>query len=482
VVDRPAAWNVDPPDGAAVGGPTSILRVEDGVGRYDEQAALVLRRAQAPDFATASTLHHRPNPPGEPMKRTLGIAALCACAGLPALPVAAQTSTPGPVLPGIEVFLESPPSALVGKRIGLITNQTGTDRQGRSEIDLLKASPHVKLVALFAAEHGIRGVIPPGGDVTDETDPSGLPVYSIYGGTNAPTQEMLDGIDALFYGMQDLGVRQYTTESTMLLAMKACKEKGIPFVVLDRPDPVTGEIVEGNVLEPGFESFIGIGPVASRHGLTMGELARYYNAELRIGADLIVVPMRGWKRSMWLEDTGLPWVKTSPNIFRAETAVHYPGTVYFEATNVAESRGSDMPFEQVGAPWMKAGDVVVAMNAMGLPGVRFEARDYAIAQGYGKYPGQTVHGVRLVVTDRTSYRPLRASLLLMDEIRRLHPAEFKFSPAEHDRRTDFSIERHAGTDKLVKAMQEGTLPALLDDWDRQAQGFAEKRKPYLLYE
>lgn len=409
------------------------------------------------------------------------IAALCACLAVSASPSVAQAPVPGPVAPGIEVFLEAPPTSLVGKRIGLITNQTGIDRQRRSDIDLLRASPKVTLVALFAAEHGIRGDIAPGGDVTDEKDPSGLPVYSIYGGTNAPTPEMLEGLDALFYDMQDLGVRQYTTESTMLLAMKACKDKGIPFVVLDRPNPVTGEIFEGNVLEPGYENFIGIGPVTSRHGLTMGELARFYNAELKVGADLIVVPMKGWKRSMWLEDTGLPWVKTSPNILRAETAVHYPGTVYFEATNVAESRGSDMPFEQVGAPWMKAAEVAAAMNAMRLPGVRFEARDYAIAQGGRKFGGQTVHGVRLVVTDRKTYRPLRASLLLMNEIRKLHPNDFKFSPARNDSRPAYSIERHAGTDKLVKAFEDGTLTALLDDWDRQAAAFAAKSKAYWLY-
>ena len=414
------------------------------------------------------------------MKAMSRIAAVSVCAALSAVPAVAQTSGPGPVLPGIEVFLDSPPPSLVGKRIGLITNQTGIDRQRKSDIDLLLGSPQVKLVALFAAEHGIRGIIPPGGDVADEKDPSGLPVYSIYGGTNAPTPEMLERVDALFYDMQDLGVRQYTTESTMLLSMKAAKDKGIPFVVLDRPNPVTGEIVEGNVLEPGFENFIGIGPVASRPGLTMGELARFYNAELKIGADLVVIPIKGWKRSMWLEETGLPWVKTSPNIYRAETAVHYPGTVYFEATNVAESRGSDMPFEQVGAPWMKSEEVAAAMNALHLPGVRFEARDYAIAEGYGKYPGQTVHGVRLVVTDRSSYRPLRASLLLMDEIRRRHPADFRFSPSR-SAPGGYSIERHAGTTKLVQAFENGTLPALLDDWDRQAQAFAEKTKPYRLY-
>jgi uncharacterized protein YbbC (DUF1343 family) len=412
------------------------------------------------------------------MKRTL---ALIAALGW-AAPALAQNA-PGPVIPGIEVFLQSPPKRLIGKRLGLITNQTGIDRQGRSDIDLLSKSPQFKLVALFAAEHGIRGVLPPGGDVGDEKDPgTGLTVFSIYGGTNAPTPEQLKNVDVLVYDMQDLGVRQYTTESTMLLAMKAAKEKGIPFVVLDRPDPATGEIVEGDILDPKYASFIGIGPVASRHGLTMGELARFYDAELKIGADLVVVRMKGWRRSMWLEDTGLPWVKTSPNIYRPETAVHYPGTDYFEQTNVAEGRGSDMPFEQLGAPWMKNVEVAAKMNAMKLPGVRFEARDYPIKAGYGKYPGQTIHGVRLVVTDRKTYRPIRAALLLMDAIRTMHPDDFRIVTHESEFGKSWGpLERHAGTDKLYKALVAGSLPQLLDDWDRQAAAFAQMRKPYLLY-
>ncbi|HEX9106957.1 MAG TPA: DUF1343 domain-containing protein, partial [Longimicrobiales bacterium] len=418
------------------------------------------------------------------MKRTLAVLAVAVGAVAAAAPLMGQETkaapAKGPVLPGIEVLLQSPPPRLVGKRLGLITNQTGIDRQGKSDIDLLSKSSQFKLVALYAAEHGIRGVVPPGGDVGDEKDPgSGLTVFSIYGGTNAPTTKQLQGVDALVYDMQDLGVRQYTTESTLLESMKAAKANGIPFVVLDRPDPVTGEIVEGNILEPKYASFIGIGPVASRPGLTVGELARFYNAELKVGADLIVVPMKGWKRSMWLEDTGLPWVKTSPNILRAETAVHYPGTVYFEATNVAESRGSDMPFEQVGAPWMNAVAIAATMNAMKLPGVRFEARDYPIRQGYGKYPGQTVHGVRLVVTNRATYRPLRASLLLMNEIRKAHPKEFQFAQRESEFGQSWGpMERHAGTDKLYKAFVAGTLPQLLDEWDAEAGRFARARRPY----
>jgi len=418
------------------------------------------------------------------------IAVLVALVALPAAaqaPAAAQTQASGqvqgPVVPGIEVFLAHPPTAVVGKRIGLITNQTGIDRQGRSDIDLLGKSSRVKLVALFAAEHGIRGVIPPGANVTDERDAAtGLPIFSIYGATNAPTPKMLEGVDALVYDMQDLGVRQYTTESTMLLAMEAAKAKGIPFVVLDRPDPVTGDIVEGNILDPAYASFIGIGAVASRHGLTMGELARYYNATRKIGAQLIVVPMRGWRRSMWLDETGLPWVKTSPNIYRFETAIHYAGTVFFEATNVAEGRGSPMPFEEVGAPWMDSRAVVDSMTAMKLPGVRFEAVDFPIAERAGKYPGQTVHGVRFVVTDRRSYRPIRAALLTIDVIRRLHPTEFHWLlPDNWDGRSWGGLERHAGTDRLRKAYENGTIRQLLDDWDRQAAQFRKMREPYLLY-
>lgn len=417
--------------------------------------------------------------------------AALALAVLSAIPATAQerpqaragATGSGGVVPGIEVFLAQPPARMVGKRIGLITNQTGIDRQRRSDIDLLSRSPKIKLVALYAAEHGIRGVLPPGGDVGDEKDPeTGLTVFSIYGGANAPTRKQLEGVDALVYDMQDLGVRQYTTESTLLESMKAAQANRIPFVVLDRPDPVTGDIVEGNILEPKYASFIGIGPVASRPGLTVGELARFYNAELKIGADLIVVPMKGWRRSMWLEDTGLPWVKTSPNILRPETAVHYPGTVYFEATNVAEGRGSDLPFEQVGAPWMNAVAVAEKMNALTLPGVRFEARDYPIAPGYGKYPGQVVHGVRLVVTDRATYRPLRTCLLLMREIRATHLNDFRFTARESEFGQSWGpLERHAGTDKLYKAFEGGTLTELLDDWDREAEKFRAMRKPYLLY-
>src|SRR5439155_789403 len=181
----------------------------------------------------------------------------------------------------------------------------------------------------------------------------------------------------------------------------------------------TGTILEGNILEPAYESFVGIYPVLSRHGMTLGELARMYNAEQRIGADLTVVPVEGWRRDMWWDETGLPWVNPSPNIRRLEAAIHYPGTVFFEATNVSEGRGTDLPFEQIGAPWLRNTEVVAAMNAMNLPGIRFEAVEFPTAETARKYPGQVLKGVRLTLTDRASYRPLATSLLMIDVIRRL---------------------------------------------------------------
>ncbi len=214
----------------------------------------------------------------------------------------------------------------------------------------------------------------------------------------------------------------------------------------------------------------------------MGELARYYNATRHIGAQLVVVPMRGWRRALWLDETGLPWVKTSPNITRFETAIHYPGTVFFEATNVAEGRGSDLPFEQVGAPWLDNRALVESLAALKLPGVRFEPLDFPISAHAGKYPGQIVHGVRFVVTDRAHYRPLRTSLLAIDLIRRLHPADFRWLlPDLWDGRSWGALERHAGTDRLRQAFEQGTIRQLLNQWDGEAEHFRTLRQPYLLY-
>jgi uncharacterized protein YbbC (DUF1343 family) len=392
------------------------------------------------------------------------------------LPGCASAPAPLPgagVRPGIEVLLDSVPAVLRGKRVGLITNHTGRDRAGRSSIDLLAASPDLELVALFGPQHGIRGAAAPGEHVGSGRDAkTGLPVYSLYGATRKPTPEMLRDVEVLVYDIQDVGARQYTYISTLGLAMEAAAERGIPFVVLDRPNPVTGRIVEGNVLDPAFRSFVGQYPIASRHGLTVGELARLYDGEFHLGADLTVVPVEGWTREMWYDETGLPWVDPSPNIRRLEAAAHYPGTVFLEGTNLSEGRGTETPFEQTGAPWLDAEGVAREMNAMGLPGVRYEPVRFTVDSAAAKYPGETLPGIRFVITDRESYRPIRSTLLLIDAVRRRHPEEFRWTG---------SIDRLAGTDRLRAAIDGGTLPQLLEEWNRQAEGFRRVRERYLLY-
>jgi uncharacterized protein YbbC (DUF1343 family) len=393
------------------------------------------------------------------------------CASAPAPAPAPQTGAG--VRPGIEVLLDSVPAVLRGKRVGLITNHTGRDRAGRSSIDLLAASPDLELVALFGPEHGIRGAAAPGEQVESGRDAkTGLPVYSLYGATRKPTPEMLRDVEVLVYDIQDVGARQYTYISTLGLAMEAAAAKGIPFVVLDRPNPVTGRIVEGNVLDPAFRSFVGQYPIASRHGLTVGELARLYDGEFHLGADLTVIPVEGWTRDGWYDGTGLPWVDPSPNIRRLEAAIHYPGTVFLEGTDLSEGRGTAAPFEQTGAPWLDAGGVAREMNAMGLPGIRYDPVRFTVDSAAAKYPGETLPGIRFVVTDRESYRPIRSTLLLIDAVRRRHPERFRWTG---------SIDRLAGTDRLRAAIDGGTLPRLLEEWDRQAEEFRRVRERYLLY-
>jgi uncharacterized protein YbbC (DUF1343 family) len=394
-----------------------------------------------------------------------------------ALPIACAHAGGEPgaaVQPGIDFVLQQEESPLHGRRVGLITNQTGIDASGRSTIDRLHEAPDVELVALFSPEHGIRGVAEPGERVTSGLDErTGLPIHSLYGDIRKPTAEMLEGVEVLAFDIQDIGARQYTYISTMALGMQAAAEHGIPFVVLDRPNPIGGEAVEGNILDPAFASFVGIYPISARHGMTVGELARFFNAEFGIGADLTVVPASGWTRGAYLDDAGLPWVNPSPNIRRLEAAIHYPGTVFLEGTNLSEGRGTDMPFEQTGAPWMDAAAIADEMNAMRLPGVSFEAVRIPVSPDTRKFAGDTIPGVRLIVTDRETYRPVRTGLLLIEAVRRRHPTDFEWSA---------TMNRLAGTDRVRAAMEAGNLQQLLEEWDADAERFREIRRPYLIYE
>ncbi len=405
----------------------------------------------------------------QPLQLLTALTAAITVGACAAAPEGDATDT---IRPGIEVFAASPPPALRGASVGLITNHTGVTSDGTSSIDVLAALESVQLAALFSPEHGIRGAAADGERVDSETDArTGLTIHSLYGDTRKPTPEMLEGLDALLFDIQDVGARQYTYISTMALAMEAAREQGIPFIVLDRPNPIGGVAVEGSVLDPAFATFVGMYPIPTRHGMTVGELARLFNEEFGIGADLTVVPIAGWERSIWFDETGLPWINPSPNIRRLEAAIHYPGTVFLEGTNLLE-RGTDRPFEQTGAPWLDAAAVVEEMNGMGLPGIRFEALDLAVEEGSRKYPGQTVPGIRYHLTDRESYEPVRTSLLLIDAIHRRHPEEFEWSG---------TMDRLAGTDRVRQAIQAGELADLIAGWERDETAFEEMRRPYLLY-
>ncbi|MEX1128620.1 MAG: DUF1343 domain-containing protein [Vicinamibacterales bacterium] len=378
------------------------------------------------------------------------------------------------VRPGIETLLADLPDGLRGTRVGLITNHSGIDRARNTDIDLIARHKELKLVALLAPEHGIRGTAEAGEKVADETDPrTGVPVHSLYKTEDrGPTPAMLKDVDVLVYDLQEVGGRTWTYVSTMALSMQAAAKKKIPFVVLDRPNPIGGEIVEGALLDPKFASFVGMYPIPARHGMTVGELATLINQKHGIGAELIVARVANWRRSQWLDETGLPWINPSPNLRSLAALTSYPGSVYFEGTNLSEGRGTDRPFEQIGASWLKAEGVVKVMNAKTLPGILFEAITMPVASTAAKFPGQTIPAIRFSITDREAYRPVRTALLLIDEIRRQHPNEFAWSK---------TIDRLTGSDKVKLAIEGGRLPALLEDWDREAAAWLESRKPFLLY-
>ena len=382
---------------------------------------------------------------------------------------------------GADKLADGLPAVLSGKRVGLITNHTGRDTKGTPTIDLLAARKDMKLVALFAPEHGIRGSAT--GRINDETDQkTGLPVHSLFGETRKPTAAMLENVEALVFDIQDVGVRQYTYISTLGLAMQAAAEKKIPIVVLDRPNPIGGTIVEGNIREEGIESFVGLYPIASRYALTAGELAGMYNKQFGVNADLHVVKVDGWKRDVWMDKTDIPWVGPSPNLPKFEGVIHYPGTVFFEGTNLSEGRGSDAPFEQTGAPWLRNTEVADSMNARKLPGVRFAPVQMTIAATGRKFGGQTIPGVKLIVTDRAAYRPISTTLRLMEVIRRLHPADFQWrGSVAADGTQNFSLDRLTGSTRIRDAIEKGTLEALLTEWNRDSARFQEMSKPYLLY-
>ena len=410
---------------------------------------------------------------------------LAACGRTPDSDAAATADTSAPagaaspaatavVKPGLETFLANVPERLRGKRFAFLTNSSAIDRSSTSAIDLVAQHKDLKLVALLAPEHGIRGDAMNGVRIEDEVDSkTGVPVYSLYKAEDrGPSDAMLKDADFILYDLQEVGGRTWTYVSSMALSMQAAARKKIPIVVLDRPNPISGEIIEGALLDSAFKSFVGIYPIPARHGMTVGELAQLFNQKYGIGADLIVAKVEGWKRSQWQDETGIPWVNPSPNLRSLAALTSYPGTVYFEGTTLSEGRGTDRPFEQIGAPWLNATEVARVMNEKRLAGIRFEAITMAVAPTAAKHKGLTIPAIRFVITDRNAYRPVRTSLMLIDEIKRQHPKDFAWRP---------SIDRLTGTDKVRLAIDAGQLAPVLEQWDREAEQFRESRKPYLLY-
>ena len=389
------------------------------------------------------------------------------CVSLTA-PVAAQTSAG--VVPGVEVLLTDSLHLIQGRRVGLLTNHSGRDRKGTSTIDLLFKAPGVKLVALYAAEHGIRGTEKAGAKIGQTTDSAtGLPVYSLYGKQDMSVPEMLKGIDVLVYDIQDVGARVYTFEWTMANTAAVAK---MPIIILDRPDPIRADRYEGNILDTKFSSLVGQFPVALRYGLTPGELLRFLAGTKLIDADVHVVPMKNYTRSMWFDETKIPRVNPSPNLRTSDAELLYPGTVFFEGTTATEGRGTVDPFTLIGASWMTDNAAIAAeLNAQKLPGVRFDTATQKIDSGY-KFSQQTIPMIKVRVTDRNKVRAVEVGIRMLRAIYAHHTTDFEWRS---------SINRLAGTDKLRAAVEQNTIDALIKEWDADAVKFSAQVKPYLLY-
>lgn len=375
---------------------------------------------------------------------------------------------------GIEVLLKEEKKVLKGKKVGLITNPTGIDSELTSVVDLLHDDPEIQLTALFGPEHGVRGDAQAGASVDFYIDgKTGLPVYSLYGKTKKPTPEMLKNVEVLVFDIQDVGTRYYTYIYTMAYAMEAAKENGIPFIVLDRPNPQGGEAVDGPVLEQEFSSFVGLYPIPLKHGMTVGELATLFNKEFKIGANLKVIKMKGWKRDMDYDATGLPFVLPSPNMPAVSTTFAYPATGLIEGTNVSEGRGTTKPFELIGAPYIN-GDVLAGkLNALRLPGVQFRAASFTPM--FSKYAGQLSHGVEIYVTDHRKFTAVPIGLHIIKTIHDLYPDDFEFLQANN-----FNLL--IGNGWVKEKIEDGSsVNEIMREYESDLASFKKVRKHYLLY-
>ncbi|MDE3155385.1 MAG: DUF1343 domain-containing protein [Acidobacteriota bacterium] len=385
-----------------------------------------------------------------------------------------------PLTLGSEILLTS--SRLHGLRIGLVCNPASVDGRLQHVTDACLARG-VTPGAIFGPQHGFRA------DVQDnmiETaharDPKrAIPIYSLYSETREPTAEMLRGLDVLVIDLQEIGARIYTFIATMAACLRAGRRHGLPVIVCDRPNPIGGDAVEGPMLAPGFESFVGPFPMPMRHGMTMGELAWLFNEHFGLGADLLIVPMEGWTRDQYWDDTGLPWVMTSPNVPTADTAIVYPGTVLLEGTMASEGRGTTRPFEIVGAPWVDAESFAARLNAARLAGVHF--RPVVFEPTFQKHAGRACGGCQIHVRNRRTFRPVQAAVAIISELRRANPGAFAWRQPPYEYETvKLPIDILAGSDRLRRQIEQGMdATDIAGEWELDVAGFGEVREQYLLY-
>ncbi len=374
---------------------------------------------------------------------------------------------------------------LGGRRCGLIANPTAVDVRLDSAVDLLFHHPEVELAALFGPEHGLRGDAQDMIAVETARDPrTGLPVHSLYSddaASLAPTADMLAGLDALIFDIQDVGARYYTYVWTLVLAMRACAAAGVEVIVLDRPNPIGGVAVEGGGIADGFHSFVGLCSVANRHGMTAGEIASWARSRERLDVALTVVAMNGWRRERYFDQTGLPWVMPSPNMPTLDTALVYPGMCLVEGTELSEGRGTTRPFEIVGAPFVDGHRLVEALRALELPGVGFRALGFRPT--FHKFAGQPCGGVQLHVTDRGQFRPYLTGVALLATVRRLWPEQFAWRTRAYEFVTDVpAFDLLTGSSLLREAIDaDAPVAELAATWADAERSFAEERAPFLLY-
>jgi uncharacterized protein YbbC (DUF1343 family) len=375
----------------------------------------------------------------------------------------------GRVQVGLDVLEAEKFAPLRGKHVGLITNHTGLDYQGRTTIELLAHAQGVQLVALFSPEHGIAGHADE--NVASSKDPStGLPIYSLYGDTRRPTDEMLKGIDALVFDVQDAGVRFYTYTTTMGYCMEEAAKRGIAFYVLDRPNPINGDTIEGPMLDSDKTAFVAYFPMPVRYALTIGELAQLYNGEKQLQCDLHVIPMKNWHRNYFYESTGLRWIPPSPNLRTLKGAILYPGLEGLQNAGVSVGRGTEAPFEEFGAPWIDGEEVAAALNARSLPGLRFSNQPYIPVTGL--YAGQHCGGVGIRVTDRAAVRSMTMGLEIAAVLLKKYPAHFDVT----------KTITLLGNDATLEALKAGTpVEQIVSSWSADLAAFDQVRRKYFLY-